>query len=66
MSTVIALEAWEVATGDEEEPLEEQRMVDQAEFQNSGTAKDWAWEKMQQGFFVRLFLYQRRDAKGAK
>jgi hypothetical protein len=63
MATVIALEAWTVPTeGDEEyTPLE---MVEQAEFGIARNALDWAWEKMHQGFFVRLYVYHRREPKG--
>jgi hypothetical protein len=49
-----ALEAWTVPTDGDEEPCE-QRMVSSEEFSDREDAERWAWERMEEGFFVRMW-----------
>jgi len=49
-----AVEAWTVEDPDNEEPVETE-MVDAVEFDKIEDAKVWAWARMEEGFFVRLW-----------
>jgi hypothetical protein len=56
---VYAVEAWVIPQDDDEEPAAEQEMYRSGEFRGKAEAMRWAWERMEEGFFVRLW---RRDA----
>ena len=49
---VFGVEAWTVS-GDEE-PCEEE-MVESAEFEKQADAMYWAWNRMEEGYAVRLW-----------
>lgn len=51
---IFAVEAWTVNGADEEESAPTE-MVECQEFAGELDARDWAWEKMEEGFFVRMF-----------
>jgi hypothetical protein len=51
---MFAVEAWTIPLeGDEEPGLEE--MVRAQEFAAEEDARRWAWERMEEGYFVRLW-----------
>lgn len=55
---VFAVEAWAIHRPDDEEPADND-VQDSAEFSDAEQAKQWAWDRMEEGFDVRMY---RRDA----
>ena len=51
---VYAIEVWTVHSADDEEQAPTE-MVECREFENQSHALYWAWARMEEGFFVRLF-----------
>ena len=51
---VFAVESWTVPTEGDEEPCDTE-MVVAREFASEGEAMRWAWERMEEGFFTRMF-----------
>lgn len=52
--TIYAVEAWTFPTEGDEEPCEVE-MVDSFESEDIEKAKIWTWNRMEEGFFVRLW-----------
>lgn len=50
---IYAMEAW-VLLGLEEEASEAE-MVNNKEFRHHSDAMDWAWDRMEEGFAVRMY-----------
>jgi hypothetical protein len=49
-----AVEAWTIEGMDDEEPARTE-CADSKEFRDESAARTWAWDKMGEGFLVRLW-----------
>ena len=49
-----SVEVWTFPTDGDEEPVE-QEMVEETEFEREFLAMAWAWKKMNEGFFTRMW-----------
>ncbi len=58
---IYAVEAWTIGSPDDEEPTDTE-MVTHESFEYHNDARDWAWQNMQEGFYVRLWLREATDA----
>ncbi len=58
---IYAVEAWTFFDSDDEEPTDTEMVTDEY-FEHHNDAKEWAWQKMQEGFYVRLWIREATDA----
>lgn len=51
---VYAVEVWTIYSPDDEE-AQPTEIVDCQEFESLDEAKDWAWERMEEGYYTRMW-----------
>lgn len=50
---VFGVEAWTIPDADDEEPCEKE-LVESEEFRSEEEATRWAWERLEEGYWVRM------------
>lgn len=55
---IFSVEAWTIPNDNDEEPCNEE-MVACQDFANVPEAMIWAWDRLEEGFFVRMWRRER-------